>query len=172
MIPDFDENGNLPQGLIESNLNEFKNRFVNDFNGSTTRNEIFNGYIRFCNKFISNNIASKQWINGSFTTEKTNPNDLDFVTHLDGVKIDELDVGQQNTLLEIFDNKKAKSECKCDVYFIIQYPEDLSDLFKHYKNREEYWLKQFGHDRNEYPKGIVEFDLSDSSFNLDEHKGV
>jgi hypothetical protein len=44
MIPDFNENGNLPAGFHKPTLMEFKSRFVEEFDVSKTRKDIFEGY--------------------------------------------------------------------------------------------------------------------------------
>ena len=89
MIPDFDGNGNLPSGLITANMEEFEEHFINDFDDSNTREAIFNGYIKYCKNLVPLDIGIIQWFNGSFTTNKINLNDIDFVTQLDGIKVDE-----------------------------------------------------------------------------------
>lgn len=171
MIPDFDGNGNLPSGLITTNVEEFEQRFIDDFADSITRDAIFRGYIKYCKKLIPLDIGIIQWLNGSFTTNKINPNDIDFVTQLDGIKVDEQSAEIEDKLNELFDRKHAKSEYMCDVYFYFKYPEEFSDLYEHYQNRKRYWLKQFGHDRNNDAKGIIEFDLSKEGINIMNYNG-
>jgi len=171
MIPDFDGNGNLPSGLITANVEEFEKRFINDFDDSITREAIFNGYIKYCKNLVPLDIGIIQWLNGSFTTNKINPNDIDFVTQLDGIKVDKQAVEIEDKLNELFNKEKAKSECMCDVYFYFKYPEEFSDLYEHYKKWKRYWLKQFGHDRNNDAKGIIEFDLPNEGINIMNYNG-
>lgn len=163
MIPDFDENGNLPSGIINSSLQNFEDNFITNFNDSSTRPEIFKGYLRYCDKLLPLNIATKQWINGSFTTKKVNPNDIDFVTHIDALKVDE-NPEIQNKISEICNPFETKKEFLCDVYFIPLYPQKMPELYQHTIERINYWRKWFGHDRKMNPKGIIELEFIDGSF--------
>ena len=110
MIPDFDSNGNLPPGLIATSIEDFKKHYVLNFDGSSTRNKVFNGYMEYCGKIILLEVATKQWFNGSFTTDKNNPNDVDFVTHIDATKADELDEIGQKQFSDLHDRKQIKSK--------------------------------------------------------------
>ena len=163
MIPAFDENGNLPSGIINTNLQDFEDYFVINFKESSTRPEILKGYLRYCDKLLPLHVATKQWINGSFTTNKVNPNDIDFVTHIDALKVDE-NSEIQNKILEICDSKETKKEFLCDVYFILLYPQEIPELYQHTVDRINYWRKWFGHDRKKNPKGIIEFNFINGSF--------
>jgi len=170
MIPKFDNNGNLPAGFITPKLDEFKEHFVDNFRDSTTRQKIFNGYIRYNSKLDVIKVATIQWVNGSYTTSKVNPEDIDFVTHIDAIELDE-----SEEIKEIFskltDKSRAKSECICDVYFIAVYPPEITELYENTKEDIEYWSKWFAHDRENNPKGIIEFNLSDDSFNIEKYYG-
>ncbi|WP_048177792.1 DUF6932 family protein [Methanosarcina sp. MTP4] len=171
-IPEFEDNGNLPLGFIKPKLTEFQMCFVNGFPESVTREKIFDGYIRYCSLLIPLNIATLQWVNGSYTTHKIDPNDIDFVTHISGIELDESYEEIKEDFNKIIDKEWAKSECKCDVYFIIIYPPELSELYEDMIKNIEYWSKWFTHDRKNNPKGIIEFDLSDSSFDIDSVGGI
>ena len=87
MIPGFNERGHLPSGLHKTNIEDFKTRFVDDVPDSETRPEIFSGYKNYCNDLLKLDITMKQWLDGGFTTNKINPNDLDVVSHVDALKI-------------------------------------------------------------------------------------
>ena len=170
MIPDFDSNGNLPPGLIDISIKEFEKHYVLDFGGSSTRNKVFNGYIKYCRKMIILEVAIKQWVNGSFTTNKINPNDVDFVTHIDGTKADELDEIGQKKFIDLHDRKQIKSKYLCDVFDpIFVYPKEHPDLFESTVNEINYWLKYLGHDRNKNPKGIIEVDLAGNISYIDNY---
>ena len=118
MIESFDSNGNLPQGFHCPTINEFKNRFVDHFSDSSTRMGIFKKYTLYCEMLTSLGIATKQWVGGSYTTHKTDPNDIDFVTHIDGLAL-EYNLDCIPHLIDLDKNhRKHKIECKCDSYFI------------------------------------------------------
>ncbi len=172
MIPSFDGNGNLPPGLISTTIEEFKKFYVLDFSGSATRNKIFNGYMNYCKKMIILEVAIKQWLNGSYTTNKNNPSDIDFVTHIDATKVDELDEMGRKNFLDLHDRKRIKSEYLCDVFEpIFVYPKELPDLYISTLNEINFWLKYLGQDRNKNPKGIIEIDLSGNISYIEKYLG-
>ncbi|PQV43203.1 DUF6932 family protein [Methanohalophilus euhalobius] len=170
MIPDFDDNGNLPPGFISPPLKDFENCFVDDFPESGTRGSIFEGYLKYCSILSSLEIASLQWINGSFTTNKLHPNDIDLVTHIDAVKLDS-DGRFFLFLKNELDHHRVKNIYKCDTYYIPLYPPDDPELYELTKEKIKYWSKWFSHDRQQNAKGLIEFDLSDDSFNLNNCRG-
>ncbi len=71
-IPDFDANGNLPPGEYDVSLEQIKRRFV--WNGA--RRRLFNGLSRALEALASAGVK-RVWIDGSFTTAKEEPNDID-----------------------------------------------------------------------------------------------
>ena len=171
MIPEFEDNGQLPSGFIQPRLSSFAKRFVEDCPESDTREMIFKGYIKFCLKLFSLNVANLQWVNGSFTTNKVNPNDIDFVTHVDVVKLNSSGEQANRLLQKLNDRQRAKAECKCDAYFIPIYQPEFPELYADTMKNIEYWSKWFAHDRKNNPKGLIEFDLTDDSFDIDNCNG-
>lgn len=163
MIPKFDQNGNLPVGFIRPTIGEFKERFVVELGGSGTRGDIFYMYLDYCKKIDYLEVAVKQWVDGSYITNKENPSDIDLVTHIDVLKANKLTELHED-YKKLLDNTHCKSQYRCDVYVIPIYPKELSDEYKYYKKSEEYWSKWFGKDRAGNPKGIVEFSFLNDDF--------
>lgn len=162
MIPDFDQYGHLPLGVYRTTLPFFKQRFVTDYNGSSTRESIFSGYVRYCAEVNSLNIASVQWIDGSYTTNKNDPNDVDLVTHVDGIRIGE-SLAYAEEIKRLVDIEFCKREFFCHPFFLpifpgtdIRYPVTQRWL--------DYWSKWFSSSRGNKKKGFIEFDISHSSF--------
>lgn len=163
MIPKFDENGNLPVGIVATDIEEFKNRYVLEFNGSSTRANIFEGYINYCKELNSLDVTTKQWLSGSYTTSKENPNDLDLVNHLDAIKLDEFDQTSQEKFYELHDRNQVKINCMCDVFDpILEYPKQFPDLYLSYIHQLKFWEKYLGKDKSNNSKGIIEIDLTDN----------
>lgn len=72
MIPDFNENGELPEGIHLVNLGEIKERFC--FN--ERRNYLFINLLKVINEIKS--VDGKViYIDGSFISNKENPSDID-----------------------------------------------------------------------------------------------
>jgi len=164
MIPNFDDQGNLPSGVIQSTLKEFEERFVKGVIGSQTRKDIFLGYKEYCKDLLPLNVATKQWVNGSYTTNKKDPNDIDLVTHLDALKANNKAIYEQ--LVHLIVNKSdVVNKYKCHVFGIAVYPPD-HELYRETLKWKTYWMECFGQDRQKRLKGIIEFDLTDGNFRL------
>lgn len=81
----FDKHGYItPYQIIEIPLTEFEEIFILNREEKSHRNKLFNDYLRFV-KDVQNIIGTNfyQLINGSFTTLKLKPDDIDFVTFVD-----------------------------------------------------------------------------------------
>ena len=121
----FDNHGYLvPADTIETDLETFEKTFV--FNEH--RNKIFQEYLLFLNAIQDLGINPfYQWINGSFTTMKMNPNDIDVVTFLDYKQHEIFDDALSNL-------KYSFRQKKVDGYFVAIFPEEHPDrsLFTSY----------------------------------------
>jgi hypothetical protein len=163
MIPDFDANGNLPSvGLIRPTIQEFEARFANA-NAEKVRKEIYEGYKKYCNSLICLGAVSIQWIDGSYTTTKAAPNDIDLVVHFDGMRIHN-NVDLQNHFKKLVDGNEMKRLYRCHPQFVLVYPKSEPDLYSYYLLRYNYWLKWFSRDREGNKKGLIEFDLQQSNY--------
>ena len=81
----FDIKGHLvPYERIALSIEEFEEFFVSSFSEESTRLEIFQNYLKFIEAFRNEITPNfKQWIDGSYVTNKVNPRDVDFVTLID-----------------------------------------------------------------------------------------
>ena len=81
----FDERGLLtPATMVSLTIAEFGELFVTAFPDSSTRRAIFASYQQFIEQFsqqVCNTFT--HWIDGSFVTNKLNPNDIDIVVMID-----------------------------------------------------------------------------------------
>ncbi len=73
MIPEFTKEGFLPLGIYPSELNEIKERFGSS---NPRRVKLFKGLVKALNNLKVSGIK-KVYLDGSFITSKTNPNDVD-----------------------------------------------------------------------------------------------
>ena len=145
MIPEFDENGNLPPGVhFCDDWEEFKERF---------------GYTPKRTQMIlsmEDAIASLKaagcrtfYINGSFVTSETKPNDFDACWDPDAVDIDYLKKNSP-TLLN-FANKRAAQKAK--------YKGELFRSDQPLDDQGKTSFDFFQGDRRHNRKGIVAIDL-------------
>ena len=150
----FDSFGNLtPYEIIPFTLEHFQKTFL----FSAKRVAIYRGYERYCNDLLSLVPSMTHWVNGSFTTAKQEPNDIDLVCFILYEHI--VDGNYIKDEFTFFDTNLSKAQCK-KVYNVDGYlvPVFLKEhhLYGWYVNRIKYWKQTFGYDRNNNPKGIVE----------------
>jgi len=108
MIPDFELNGDLPEGIHNASLKEFKKKFV--FNEK--REILFEGLIILIKDLKKAN-CKIIFVNGSFVTNKDNPNDYDLCWDTNGIDYDKL----SEELINYKKNReKMKEKYKGDIF--------------------------------------------------------
>jgi hypothetical protein len=104
---------------------------------------------------VPNSIKLNQWINGSFVTQKKNPQDIDLVTFID-YKV----IGQLGNRLDDFKAGQSWITYEVDAYIIPVYPQGhVQFKFTEFDLAE--WLDLFSHtklNRNgqKFEKGFLE----------------
>jgi len=141
----FDEYGNLaPDQPIESDLGEVETVFV--FNAH--RRQLFSRLMLFLEDISTIGCDPiEAWVDGSFVTQKNQPNDIDVVLFVD-YQIFEL---IEARLYELKKSYKKEN----DAYFVCVYP-DTHDLHRLTRSDRIYWLNQFSDDRMGRKKGIIQ----------------
>ena len=130
-------------------LKDVKERFVTN----KTREEIFRGYISYMQVLFSKIPTCKQYIDGSFTTTKKDPNDIDICTFLD-IEF----ILSNNEFLEPLKSKNARIKYKVDGYFC-PISDKNTPYFEKCKERYEYWSYWFSHDREGKYKELFVSDI-------------
>ena len=137
---EFNEYGYLiPYQPILTDVVTFEQVFVESFPESITRRPLFEQYQAF-NQLLYELLPNgfSQWINGSFVSRKSDPNDIDVVTFVDASLYDRYE--KQFDVLRGWRNRRSKS---VDGFFVRYYPEN-----HRYRIRYEYdctdWLNTFG----------------------------
>lgn len=148
----FEENGMLAAGLHDFDIGVFYTDFVEAFPLSQTRSMIFESLIEFLKEILNAGTPDEIWIDGSYATNKVNPNDADLVIFLD--------YPQYTRLFPEMDNLRQKFYPQLDIYFAygigkanqtLLSPADYNTVV----NQRNYWKGQFGFDRKDTPKGII-----------------
>lgn len=142
MIPNFDENGNLPPGLHFCDWAEFKERF-----GYTPKRAQMIRGVEVVMAQLKAAGCRSAYINGSFVTHKLAPEDFDMCWDRDDVDINYL---RQNapTILNFYDKETQKAKYKGEIYPSDQ-PVDESTMS----------IDFFQRDREQNRKGIIAIDL-------------
>ena len=95
-------------------------------------------------------IPARLWVDGSFLTEKQNPQDCDITLVLVESVYHSLSA-DQHEFFEWFRRVSLFAEYKCNNYAIVVDAErdDWELVYT-------YWLRQYGFDREKHKKGVVE----------------
>ena len=153
-IPTFEINGELPQGRYLATPSEFEARFVAVFPGSLTRKRNFEGWRK--RRESINEIAKieYEWIDGSFVTNKMDPNDIDVVTFISAGEINALTQCERETLFELTNGSRPRIEFYCDSYLVVVVPpeHEYHDCFL---NRRGYWDNWWSANRAGGQKGYI-----------------
>ncbi len=130
----FDENGYLiPFEEIETDINITKSTFT--FNEHRTNIwQHFEAFILELQNMLQTPFSV--WLNGSFTTQKPLPNDLDCVVFIDFEMYEILEKELQK-----FKSLKYKKENFLDIYFVKIYPKDhKKKIFEDFDLTEWFFL--------------------------------
>ena len=130
MLPPFDESGNLPRGIHRASIGEIVDRFGH---GSPEREVEIRELLELI-AWAKQHSVRRLIINGSFVTEKRDPNDVDVVL------LPSRDERRQETMFE--------GELTWPFLQILIAADD-ADL-------ERWAADDFATDRNGCPKGVVE----------------
>lgn len=164
MEPSFDIRGNLrPYMRIKLDVQHFKSAFIDSFDEDSTRYDLFDRYLGYTENFrnkVTGNFT--QWVNGSFVTNKKNPNDVDFVNLVNFSVVEE----KEDLIRREFIRNDALKKYGLDAFLLIVYPEDHK-LSIYTKSDILYWNDWFTKSRKDksgkrYPKGYVELEFREN----------
>ena len=148
----FDEKGYLnPYELIPTDLATIETILVEPFSASVSRRKVFDAFVVYVEEFrkaVSSPLEI--WVNGSFTTLKLNPNDVDFVIFVDKVVADvHIDV------IHKFRQRRYARKSLTDGYFIETVPESDPQYRIYQINRADRH-RDFAFERSGRPKGYLQ----------------
>ncbi len=177
-IPEFEDNGYLPHKCYEVTLNEIKEKLVDNFPDSKTRQSRFECFMRFYKELLDNvKSCIRLLIDGSFVTNKENPRDVDFIIIVDSLKLTKSEKKYLENIL--FKKDELKKEfvryekfvelgmlhedslynlrfyrMGCDFFQVIKY--DSSHLlYEEYVEERDGWISFWGHQRDDSEKGFL-----------------
>lgn len=146
----FDANGNLNAGIHDYEIDRFFEDFVNGFPTSQTRAIIFDSLISALRIMHSTCCPNELWIDGSYATQKVNPNDVDIVAFFDYDIIENHSDGMNQiraiSLIDFYISHSISDKNRG--HFSVG---DFATI----TNQRNYWRGQFGFDRDDQPKGII-----------------
>lgn len=137
----------LPAGLHSHSLESFWALAVEPFPNSARRSMLYTNLQVYLSKLADTGIKARVWLDGSYLTQKPEPDDIDLVVVFDGDSANALTPEAQRLLLVLLDMNIMDSRFKLHV-FAVQSTNETG---------QDYWLHLFGTLRDEVtPKGIAE----------------
>ena len=142
----------LQEGLHPMTLAELRALCVGRFPLSARREPIMRSLEAMCFALSSSLVKGEVWVDGSFLTQKIEPDDVDVIVVLpSGVN----GTPEQKSVIARVDAQDFKFPIPCDSYTNIQYPEGHKKYWFGEFMRA-YWIKQFGFARSlQTMKGIA-----------------
>lgn len=144
----------LGEGFHDVPLEDFEERFVHPFDDGERRARILRRFKQFISEFDALKIPYEAWVDGSFTTRKDEPEDIDVVFI---VREDELTGASKQAKIWIRTtfhgpHRKATKRRYLSDVFLVLHSEEQS---------RGYWQHLFGTYRDDAtPKGIARFRFS------------
>jgi hypothetical protein len=113
MIPEFNHNGNLPNGIHLTTIEEIEERFGYNLK----RKKLITGLKKLINDFKEKTDCTQLFIDGSFVTNKLLPNDIDVCWASDG-ELDYETIEIKMPILFDFQNgrRNQQNEYSCDIF--------------------------------------------------------
>ena len=154
-IPEFDRNGNLPPGRHRATETQVRRSLVEAFPTSTTRSAIFDYWSHHRQALADVVALHGQWLAGSFTSAKPDPNDADIVTLIDGPAFDGLPRHRQLVVRALIAGHYTEEFWNCDAYPLLVYPPGHPGHTK-YTLATSCFERYFATDRDGAARGLVE----------------
>ncbi|WP_437216652.1 DUF6932 family protein [Pectobacterium sp. LFLA-215] len=150
----------LTPGFYDFDDAMMKSLCVDNFPESKRRGMLYCNYIQLIEKFrtFTQQFGCFQeiWIDGSYTTSKPEPDDIDILVVCDAAKLDSLPQQFQQQVGMLLNRDFVKQNYNIDVLVLMKnHPNPSHD----YDVWRSYWRGWFGFDREENPKGIMRIPL-------------
>ena len=131
-------------GMHSITLSEMPELFVTPFKDPSRRAHLLSRFKAFLESLKDFPVEMEIWIDGSFSTYKESPGDIDLLVVADVNGVNALSASQKQQLFDVFDsNETLRVRYDCDVIFVTDLQED-----------HNLWKEIYGLDRNDRPKGI------------------
>jgi hypothetical protein len=138
----------LEPGFHDIPEQQWQSYFVRAFPGSQTRKALLDSLLEFIALIRRCGIRGEAWLDGSFVTDKIDPQDTDVVIFCPPDA--PIDAGSVDLLKRLFREGEAKRRFSCDAHLNVD-----GDI-----RERAYWRGLLGFMRDEKtPKGIVRFQI-------------
>lgn len=157
----------LPPGRHLMTVHDLERLTVTPFAGSTTRVGIFAEFRRLMVDLQAHDLVGEVWVDGSFLTEKLDPDDIDLSFGFHPDRMDAQTPEAQSFVVNMLNGNKTYSPF-IDSYICVMFPQGDP---RHGANTEDYWAEKWLNGWDDRLKGFVVIKLGESDlwFNLYAH---
>jgi len=134
----------FPAGFHDITLDKLEEIFVDPFPENERRAYLTRRFRDYLTKVSEFGLKVEIWVDGSYSTYKPQPGDMDILIIYDAKEVNKLPVDKRPVLEELFDRDLCKIRYSIDVLLCQAHDIDL----------RSYWRGWFGFSRDENPKGI------------------
>jgi len=147
-------------GFHDLSDDELREKCVTDFPASERRDMLYCNLIQLMSFFRLINqtyrIVEEVWVDGSFTTSKMEPDDVDILIVFDFQALNGLPVQMQPQVQAMLNRQYVKQNFNIDLLLLVK---NHPDVDYDYDEKRSYWRGWFGFDRQESAKGLVRIAL-------------
>ncbi|MHB9026267.1 MAG: DUF6932 family protein [Armatimonadota bacterium] len=148
----FNEYGFLPRGPQPYTIESLRQDFILHFRHPQRRMALFQGLVALRDSALDLGLCGFQYVNGSFTINKEEPDDIDVVTFIDADLVNCSCIEAQRFIREVLDCRSlSKERYLIDSHFVPVYRMDHKD-YDLFKSLRQYWVTVFEEPR-EMPYG-------------------
>jgi hypothetical protein len=151
----------LAAGFHPMSLVELRALCVDNFPSSKRRPKIMTGLEQVLALISATNLKADAWVDGSFLTEKDEPDDSDVVVRVTGAE-EAAATPEQSAIMDWINDNDLKTQYFCDAYCFVEY-EKSHPLGAVGEWCRAYWIRQFGFSRDDEMKGLALITLPVSS---------
>lgn len=117
---------------------------------------IWKGWMDYRRELAKIGLRFSMWVDGSFTTAKFGPSDIDFAVMVDGTKADRLKGKASDNFDQLFDEAYTKPKFLCHAQLVPVYPYGHKQFDDFTAFGLSYWTRVFGGDKqSNSPKAIL-----------------
>jgi len=139
----------LRPGFHPFDLARLRRLCVDRFPSSLVRAGLMDRLEAVISLIQQNGMRGDIWIDGSFLTEKLNPDDVDILLTINVAEYRRM-TARQVKFFDWFRTTSLREQYKCDNYGVLLDPSAAEAEYMF-----AYWLKQFGFSRGEQMKGLA-----------------
>lgn len=148
----------LPVGLHPLTMVALGGLCVGRFPLSSTRLEIMSGLDAAIQKLVDAKMAGDLWIDGSFLTEKIDPEDVDLTLRLTCEFVEGCSVAQQEMIAWFNQAEVLKQPYHCHSFAWVDFPHG-HPLYWEGEWDRAFWIRQWGFSQRNVRKGIAVVEL-------------